>query len=117
MRPTGDFGALLTHIRELRAEIARLNTRLEALEDVKTPSNPPAVVNTLLHEMVSDHFNLAELRALGAALDVDIEKLQGGDLGDLSLALVLYMRRRGRLRTLLLELQRQRPHIKWENYK
>ena len=115
MRPISDFGALLTHIRELRAEIARLNTRLEALENAQTPSIPPAV-NPRLHEAVSNYFNLAELRALGAALDVDIEKLQGEGLGDLSLALVLYMRRRGSLKELLLELQRQRPHIKWENY-
>lgn len=116
-RPISDFGALLTHIRELRAEIARLTSRIEALEDHPASFTPPAIVPRRLHEAVSEHFNLAELRALGAALDVDTEKLQGDGLDDLSLALILYMRRRGRLKALLLELQQQRPHIEWENYK
>lgn len=109
------FAAILGHIRDLRAEIARLNNRMDAIEARPEAADcPPAAAR--LHDAIAGTFNRSELRSLAHALEVDAEDLNGEGLNDQALALVLHMRRRGRLGALIQELKGQRPHVQWESY-
>lgn len=114
-RPTGDFNAVLNHIREIRAELARLASRVDGIE-ARGVAAGRLPADGLLHDAIAQAFSLGELRSLAFGLEVDAEELNGEGLSDQALALVLYMRRRGRLGALLKELQAQRPHVKWNTY-
>ena len=111
-----DFGAILMHIRDLRAELARLNHRVSALRSMELPSEPGAAVPGRLHEAIAETYNLAELRLLAEGLGLNHEELDGNGLGDTALELVLWMRRHGRLEALLTALAAQRSHVNWRAY-
>jgi hypothetical protein len=112
-----DFSAILVHIRDLRAELARINSRVSALRSMEFPSEPGTAVSGRLHEAIAEYYNLAELRMLAAALGLNHEELDGEGLGDTALELVLWMRRHGRLEALLTALAAQRPHVNWSGYR
>lgn len=117
-RPIDDFSAVLTHLRDINAEIARLSIRVDGLEENGAQwlaRQSPA--DGMLHETIADSFNSSELNELEARLAINPDELIGDGLKDEALKLVLYMRRRGKLNALLAELQRVRPHIRWENYR
>lgn len=118
-----DFGALLVHIRDMRAEIARINTRVDTLSQrlVVSPSPPEVAAGlspvNMLHEAIADCYNLAELRLLATDLGLNYEELNGSGLTDMSLSLVLHMGRHGKTAALLTELAAQRPHVNWSGYR
>lgn len=111
-----DFSAILMHIRDLRAELARLTHRVNGLRLMESPSEPGAAVSSRLHEAIAEYYNLAELRMLAAGLGLNHEEIGGDGLGDTALELVLWMRRHGRLEALLKALGEQRPHVNWGVY-
>lgn len=63
-----------------------------------------------LHQILSTHFSLDELRMLGFQLGVEYENLGGDTLNRKALELVMYMERNGRLPDLQAALKALRPH-------
>ncbi len=115
-RPTGDFSAVLAHLRDIRAEAARISRRLDGVEENRPGGDcPPA--GGLLHDAIAQTFNQAELRLVAAQMALDLEELDGDGLPGLALSLVLWARRRAQLDKLLNILARERPHVQWQSYR
>lgn len=112
-----DFSAILVHVRDMRAEIARLNHRVSALRSTVSPSVDEVALSGRLHETIADYYNLAELRLLAADLGLNHEELNGEGVGDTALALVLWAGRHGRTAALMTILADQRPHVCWSDYR
>ncbi|MBE2223141.1 MAG: hypothetical protein IAF02_16485 [Anaerolineae bacterium] len=115
-KPIVDFGALLIHIREIRAELAQLSTRVDGLERKRKPAAPKQTDQNLLHDAISNSYNTAELRFLATKLDIPFEDIKGDGRTEAALNLVLFMRRRGQLSALISVLTEERPHVCWSNY-
>lgn len=108
-----DFTAVLAHLRDMNAEVARLKARLDSIEP---PSAPPGAAPRHLHDAIAAAFNRAELRQLAHVIGADTEEFEGGGVTQLALELSLWAHRRGRWRDLLAELTRFRPHVDWQIY-
>jgi energy-coupling factor transporter ATP-binding protein EcfA2 len=72
--------------------------------------------NSHLHSQIIEVFNLDELSQLCFYLDVNDEELAGETLSAKSQSLLEYFDRRQRLDELLLEMEKQRPHVDWGAY-
>lgn len=115
-RPIGDFSAVLAHLRDIRAEAARIAKRLDGVEANRPDGDcPPA--GGLLHDAIAETFNQSELRLVAAQMDLDLEQLGGDGLSGLALSLVMWARRRAQLEKLLIILARERPHVQWQSYR
>jgi len=109
------FAAILVHVRDIRAELARLSSRVDGIESAQ-PGNRPGESSKLLHSEIAQYFNLAELDQLMYGIDIDIEEVNGDGIMDRALKLALYARRHGRWHDLICELMRHRPHVDWRKY-
>ena len=107
-----DFGALLVHVRDIRAELASLSYRVAAIEN----GRGVAAVSARLHDAVAQYFSGAELRMLAHEAGADIEEIGGEGLTEQALNLVLWARRRGRGVALLGLLAAKRPAVDWGAY-
>jgi len=67
-----------------------------------------------LRETIEGCFNKGELRAFCDDLGVKYDSLPGEGTAEKARELVAYLERRGRIRELVKEGQRQRPHATWE---
>jgi hypothetical protein len=106
----------LAHLRDIRAEAARISRRLDGVEENRPGGDcPPA--GGLLHDAIAQTFNQAELRLVAAQMALDLEELDGDGLPGLALSLVLWARRRAQLDKLLNILARERPHVQWQSYR
>jgi hypothetical protein len=101
------------HIRDIRAEMARLGSKVKAVE-LRLAESPSGDMPAHLHDAIADAYNLAELRLLAAGLGLNHEELNGEGLTDTALSLVMWSRRHGRLPALLAALREQRPHVCWD---
>lgn len=68
---------------------------------------------TELHQILNQHFNLAEIRTLCLDLNVDYESVAGEEKPSRIRELLLGLGRNGRLPELVLIAQQQRPHVEW----
>ncbi|MFN2123655.1 MAG: SUMF1/EgtB/PvdO family nonheme iron enzyme [Candidatus Promineifilaceae bacterium] len=69
-----------------------------------------------LRELLSDSFNLEELRLLCFDLGLDYENLAGGTKTTKMQDLITYLQRRGELQKLLDEVKSQRPNVDWPDF-
>lgn len=68
---------------------------------------------TELHQLLSKHFNLADIQDLCFRLNVDYESVSGEEKPSRIRALLLGLGRNGRLADLVTLAREQRPHITW----
>lgn len=68
---------------------------------------------TSLHQLLNEHFNLAEIRTLCFNLDVDYESVSGEEKQSRIRELLLALGRHGRLPDLIPLLQKERPCVAW----
>ncbi len=68
---------------------------------------------TQLHQLLNEHFNLAEIRDLCFRLNVDYESVAGDEKPSRIRELLLRLGRNGRLPDLITTAQQQRPHVDW----
>lgn len=66
-----------------------------------------------LHQLINDHFNLAEIQDLCLRLNVDYESIAGEEKPSRIRALLLGLGRNGQLPGLITIAQQLRPHINW----
>lgn len=66
-----------------------------------------------LRQTLISHFNKSELRHLVFDLGVEYEELAGSTKSDKALALIDYLRRRGRLPDLIKQCRQLRPNAHW----
>lgn len=64
-----------------------------------------------LVEILTDYFNLGELRSLAFTLGIDYEDLEGGNKPGKALALVQYAQRHSRYADLVNAVRQARPHL------
>ncbi|MBK8900556.1 MAG: hypothetical protein IPM53_05190 [Anaerolineaceae bacterium] len=76
------------------------------------PKNKSANLR-ILHRLISERFDLSELKTLCLGLDIDFENLSGTNKNDKIRELITYMIRREELATLLKALQAERPVQVW----
>ncbi len=118
-RPTADFAALLRNERELRKAIARLESRLDKVENEiaaneRTVDTGELDKRSLIYVAIRDSFSLADLRMFAFSLGVDYEELEGDTKGEKCMHLALYMQRRGRWAEFLGALANERPKVNWK---
>jgi hypothetical protein len=77
-----------------------------------TPISKSANLKTL-HGLISQCFDLSELKTLCLGLSIDIENLSGSNKNDKVRELINYVVRRGQLTRLLEELREVRPNQSW----
>lgn len=68
---------------------------------------------TILHGLLNQHFNLAEIQTLCFNLNVDYESVSGEEKPSRIRELLLALGRNGRLPELITLAQQERPHIAW----
>jgi hypothetical protein len=68
-----------------------------------------------LRQLLTQHFNLSELRTLCFDLSIDYENLDGKGKETKVLALIEYAERYGRMDDLVAECRVLRPHVRWED--
>jgi hypothetical protein len=68
---------------------------------------------TILHSLLDQHFNLAEIRTLCSNFNVDYESVPGEDKLSRIRELLLALGRHGRLPELIALVEQYRPHISW----
>ncbi|MCB8980698.1 MAG: hypothetical protein H6657_25080 [Ardenticatenaceae bacterium] len=66
-----------------------------------------------LHQLLNQHFNLAEIRTLVLDLSIDYESVAGEEKPSRIRELLLELARNGRLPELVTLAQEQRPHVEW----
>ena len=81
-----------------------------------THSDPDRQELIRLRELLSDSFNLEELRLLCFDLGLDYENLAGGTKGMKAQNLITYLQRRGKLQRLLDVVKSQRPNVDWPDF-
>lgn len=118
---TGDFAALLLHVRELNESRATHNYRLTKVEKALSPQYKSSDTDKLnkrrfLPPAIAEAFSLAELRLFVFQLGGDFENLEGETKEDKALSLVLWMQRNGRFGELLEALGVERPWVVWERF-
>jgi hypothetical protein len=79
------------------------------------PAPPDRPINLVrLHKLLTEHFDLEDLRTLCFALSLDIDNLNGHGPQGKARELALYMQRRGRVAELMAQLKQERPFVDWD---
>lgn len=66
-----------------------------------------------LRQLLTEYFNIGELKDLCFDLSIDYEILPGDGKADKARELVAYVKRHGQRARLLAECQKLRPHVTW----
>jgi hypothetical protein len=75
--------------------------------------NQPQINKAHFLRLLTNHFNLGELKTLCFMLDIEFDNFHGESLSDKASELILYAERRDRLPDLLKTVKGQRPNIDW----
>lgn len=105
---------------DIRLEISRLNSEIEALKGAQPASEKLTDTGRLrqryyLHERISKYFDAQELRDLMYYFGIDPENVHAAGHRDRCLQFVLYLQRRGKTPQLIERLEVLRPLVKWEH--
>jgi hypothetical protein len=68
---------------------------------------------SILHDLISKHFDLGEIRLLCNTLNVDYDDLSGDRKSSKIDSLITYMQRNGHVDNLIDVLRRKRPQVEW----
>lgn len=68
---------------------------------------------TVLHELLNQHYSMAETRTLCLHLNIDYEALAGEEKPSRIRELLLLLKREGRIPDLIARIQHERPFVDW----